>query len=179
MSGEKGMTGLESSDSVPKAVRSIYPPLVLIAAAIAMIVWSQRYNETAGLVPLLTSYSLLILALFDLVCRFDKPFIGPLRDFWGADFQNREMKHDPRPAAEVSQVLWIAGCVAGMMLIGILPTVPVFILFYIIINGRRPWLESLIVTGIVFAFVYVVFEILLDYQLYRGAFFDERGFQGW
>jgi hypothetical protein len=173
------MASLENPDHVPKAVRSIYPPLVLIAAAIAMIIWSQRYNETARLVPLLASYSLLILAFIDLVCRFDRPFIGPLRDFWGADFENREMKHDPRPAAEVSQVLWMVGCVAGMMLIGIRPTVPIFIFFYIIINGRRPWLESLIVTAIVFAFVYVVFEMLLNYQLYRGVLFDERGFQGW
>ena len=173
------MASLENSDHVPRAVRSIFPPLVLIGIAIMMIIWSQRYNETARLVPLLVSYSLLILALIDLVCRFDRPFIGPLRDFWGADFENREMKHDPQPAAEVSQVIWITGCVAGMMLIGILPTVPFFIFFYIVINGGRPWLESLIVTAIVFAFVYIVFEMLLDYQLYRGAFFDERGFAGW
>jgi len=173
------MASLENSDHVPRAVRSIFPPLVLIAVGIAMIVWSQRYNETARLVPQLVSYALVVLAFIDLVCRFEKPFLGPLRDFWGADFDNREMRHDPPPAAEVSQVLWIAGCVAGMMLIGILPTVPVFIFFYILINGRRPWLESLIVTAIVFAFVYVVFEMLLDYQLYRGAFFDERGFAGW
>lgn len=173
------MAGLEPPDDVPKAVRSIYPPLVLIALAFVMIVWSQRYNETARLVPLLVSYSLLILALFDLLCRFDRPFIGPLRDFWGADFQNREMRHDPRPAAEVSQVLWITGCVAGMMLIGILVTIPVFILSYIVVQGRRPWLESVLVTAIVFAFVYVVFEMLLEYQLYRGVLFDERGFQGW
>ena len=146
------MASLETHDDAPKAVRSIYPPLVLIAVAFLMIVWSQRYNETARLVPLLVSYSLLILASIDLVCRFDAAIINPLRDFWGADFQNREMKHDPQPAAEVSQVLWMVGCVAGMMLIGILPTVPIFIFFYIIINGRRPWLESLIVTAIVFAF---------------------------
>ena len=173
------MASLETPDDVPRAVRSIYPPLVLIAAAIVMIVWSQRYTETASLVPLLVAYSLLILSVIDLVCRFDRPFIGPLRDFWGADFQNREMKHDPSPAAEVSQVLWIVGCVAGMMLIGILPTIPIFILSYIIINGRRPWLESLIVTAVIFAFVYIVFEMLLNYQLYRGVLFDERGFQGW
>ncbi len=173
------MAKLETPENVPKAVRSIYPPLVLIAIAIIMIVWSQRYNETARQVPLLVSYSLLVLAVIDLVCRFDQPLLRPLRDFWGADFQNREMKHDPSPAAEFSQIFWIIGCVAGMMLIGILPTVPVFIFFYIAINGGRPWLESLFVTAIVFAFVYVVFEGLLDYPLYRGAFFDERGFQGW
>lgn len=173
------MASLENSDAVPKAVRSIYPPLVLIAVAIVMIIWSQRYNETARLVPLLVSYSLLILAFFDLLCRIDRPYIGPLRDFWGADFQNREMKHDPELAAEVNQVLWIVGCVAGMMLVGILATIPVFILSYILIIGRRSWLESVLVTAIVFAFVYAVFEMLLDYQLYRGVIFDERGFQGW
>ena len=173
------MAELDPPDDVPKAVRSIYPPLVLIAVAFLMIIWSQRYNETARLVPLLVSYSLLILAFFDLLCRFDRPFIRPLRDFWGADFDNREMKHDPRPAAEVNQVVWIVGCVAGMMLIGILPTIPIFILSYIVINGQRTWLESIFATALVFAFVYVVFEMLLDYELYRGVLFDERGFQGW
>ena len=173
------MAGLENRDHVPKAVRSLYPPLVLIAAAIVMIVWSQSYNETARLVPLLVCYALLVLAIFDLICRFDTPVFRPLRDFWGADFQNREMKHDPQPSAEVVQVVWVIGCVAGMMLIGILPTLPLFIFLYMAVNGRRPWLESVVVTAIVFVFVYVVFEILLAYPLYRGVLFDERGFQAW
>ena len=173
------MADLKTPDRVPGVVRSIYPPLVLIAAAIIMIVWSGRYNETARQVPLLVSWALLILAGFDLVCRFDRRGLRPLRDFWGADFQNREMKHDPAPAAELLQVAWMTACVVGMMLIGILPTLPVFIFFYIAVQGRRPWFESLIVTAVVFSFVYLVFEVLLDYPLYRGALFDERGFQAW
>ena len=51
------MASVEPPDDVPKAVRSIYPPLVLIAVAIIMIVWSQRYNDTARLVPLLVACS--------------------------------------------------------------------------------------------------------------------------
>jgi len=39
--------------------------------------------------------------------------------------------------------------------------------------------EGLVVAAAVFAFVYIVFEVLLDYELYRGALFSGRGFSDW
>lgn len=169
----------EPGSAVPPFVRSVYPPLVIMAAAAIMFVWSLRYNATARELPLLVSAALFILGAFDLVCRLDKPGLSMLRDFWGADFRRAEMTHNPRVGDEVVKVAWMVGCVAGMMLFGILPTVPIFVLLYMTISGKRRWLESLIAAAVVFAFVYIVFEVLLDYRLYRGALFDPRGFQAW
>jgi hypothetical protein len=170
----------EPRPAVPPFVRSVYPPLAIMAVAAAMFFWSLSYdNETAREVPLLVSAGLFVLAVFDLVCRFDAPALGPLRDFWGADFRNPEMKHHPRFADEATQVAWMVACVAGIMLIGILPTVPIFVLLYMTVGGRRRWLEGLIVGAVVLAFVYGIFELLLDYRLYRGALIDPRGFEAW
>ena len=169
----------EPRPAVPPFVRSVYPALAIMAAAAIMFFWSIGYNETAREVPALVSAALFVLGAFDLACRFERSALGPLRDFWGADFRNPEMKHDPRVRDEGIQAAWMIACVAGMVLIGILPTVPLFILLYMTIWGRRRWLESLVVAAVVFAFVYVVFEGLLEYRLYRGLLFDPRGFQAW
>jgi Tripartite tricarboxylate transporter TctB family len=160
----------------PRFVRSIYPPLVVMALAVVLFVWTLRYNATAREVPMLVTIGLFVLGAFDLICRFEQQSIAGLRDFWGADFRSPEMKHDPRFADEFVQVAWMVGCVAGMMLVGILPTVPIYIFLYMTISGKRRWLESLIVSAVIFVFVYGVFEILLNYRLYRGVFFDPRGF---
>lgn len=164
---------------VPAMVRSIYPPLLLIVLSIVMIVWSYGFNETARTVPLLVGYGLLFLSGIDFYCRLDLPFANLLSDFWGADFRNPEMSHNPDWKAEAAQILWITGCVAAMLLIGILPTAPLFVMSYMAVNGSRRWPECLAGGAAVFGFVYVVFELLLDYQLYRGVLFDERGFANW
>jgi len=170
---------VEPNETAPKLVRSIAAPSVLIVVSVGLLIWSSAFTQTARQVPMLVAAAMLVLSVFDFVCRFDRPALRPLRDFWGADFDNREMRHNPRVAAEVGQILWMFGCVAAMLLIGFLPAVPLFVFVYMLINGRRPLIESLVTAAIVFGFVYVVFEVLLDYRLYRGALFDVRGIADW
>lgn len=169
----------EASDTVPKVIRSVAAPIVLIAGSLALLVWSSTFNQTARQVPMLVSGAMLVLSIFDLVCRFDVAALRPLSDFWGADFRNREMRHNPRASAEANQISWMIACVAAMLLIGFLSAVPLFVFSYMKVNGRRPWIESMVTAIFVFAFVYVVFEVLLEYELYRGALFDARGVSGW
>jgi hypothetical protein len=166
-------------DRTPKAVRSVWPAIVLAGFAIVMIVWSSSYSETARMVPTLVGWGMLALCVIDILSRLDLPFSQFLKDFWGADFRNREMKHNPPWRADVGQFLWMSGFVAGMLFFGILPSVPVFVMAYMAFHGGRHWLECLVAGAIVFGFVFVVFEVLLQYQLYRGVIFDERGFANW
>lgn len=170
---------LNDTDRAPRLVRSVAAPIVMIVVSAGMLAWSSTYNETARQVPMLVAGTMVILSLIDLVCRFDLPVLEPLRDFWGADFRNREMRHNPRVAREVAQIIWMIACVTAMMVIGILPAVPAFVLFYMVFNGRRPVFESAATAAIVFAFVFVVFEVLLEYRLYRGVLFSARGFADW
>lgn len=172
------MTSPDPEDT-PRLVRSVAAPLVLIAVSAGLFIWASTYNDTARQVPMLVAGAMLLLSAIDFACRFEAPVLRPLRDFWGADFINREMRHNPRWTAEVVQALWMAGCVAAMLAIGFLPAVPLFVFSYMVANGKRPVGESVMAAVVVFAFVYIVFELLLDYRLYRGAFFDARGVAGW
>ena len=169
----------EKKPEAPKAVRSVYPPLVLITLTVGVIAWSQPLSRVAREVPLLVCYGLLALSAIDLLSRLDFPFSKVLRDVWGADFRNREMNHNPSWEAEAVQFLWVIACTAGMLTIGILPSIGMFVLAFMRLHGRRPWRESAIAAVATFGFVYVVFEVLLDYRLYRGALFDEHGFANW
>jgi hypothetical protein len=166
-------------NGAPRAVTSIWPAVVLAVFSAGMILWSQNYSPTARMVPSIVGWGMLALCVIDILSRLDLPFSQILRDFWGADFRNREMKHNPTWRAEFGQVAWMASCVVGMLFIGILPTVPLFVMGYMAFHGGRRWTECIVAGVIVFAFVFVVFEVLLDYPLYRGVLFDERGFSSW
>jgi hypothetical protein len=46
-------------------------------------------------------------------------------------------------------------------------------------QGKQSWRNSLLASIGSLLFVIGVFEILLQYNLYRGALFDPRGFDAW
>jgi len=167
------------NDTTPRHIRSIWPPLLLFALSAGYVVWAQRYGFVPRLVPTIMGTATAILCLIDLVSRLDTALGRAVRVAMGADFDNREMAHDPPVRSEAGQILWMVGCILLMLFIGILPTVPLFILAYMVAFGRRPRGQSLLSALLVFGFVYVVFELLLDYELYRGALFDSAGIAGW
>ena len=169
----------QEESKVPRAVRSVYPPLLLIGLAAAYVWWSQDYRAGPRLVPVIVGIGTMVLAAIDLVSRLDLPAAGAIRAYLGADFRNREMQHDPGLWDELAQFGWIAGCVATMLAIGFLPAVPLFVFLYMRVHGRLPLRICLIGAASVFVFVAVVFEFLLDYALYRGVLFDSDGFDSW
>lgn len=164
---------------VPAKIRSAWPPLILGAMAAGVTLWAQRYGPVPRLLPTVVGVSLLVLCALDLASRFDTRAGAVLRATLGADFRNREMGHDPVLRAELVQIGWMAGCILLMLAIGILPTVPVFIALYMRRVGGRPWIASILAGLAVLLFVTVVFEMLLDYALYRGLLFDPKGISAW
>ena len=56
---------------------------------------------------------------------------------------------------------WMAGFAACMALIGLIPTVPVFIVTFMRVEGREPWKIVIPMAASVVALIYVVFDQLL------------------
>jgi sterol desaturase/sphingolipid hydroxylase (fatty acid hydroxylase superfamily) len=131
------------------------------------------------MLPTVVGVVTVVLCLLDILSRLDIRVGAFLRLTLGADFRNREMSHDPPLRREVAQVAWMLGCVVLILFIGILPAVPLFVLGYMRLVGRTPWLGSVLSAGLVLCFVIVVFELLLDTTLYRGVLFDPKGFGAW
>ena len=147
--------------------------------AAAVYFWSQSFGEVAGRLPALVALTLFLLAIMDLWTRTNLPGSEFMRAFWGADFSRREMNHNPALKTECGLMAWISGCFAGMALIGILPTMPLFCVLFTLIRSRRPLKQALIVGLIVLGFEAFVFELLLDYELYRGLLFADGGLSNW
>lgn len=163
----------------PRSVTSPWVPVVLFLVSVGFVAWSQEYGEVARLLPTVMGTATAILCLLDLASRFDWGVGRAIRIAMGADFRAREMTHTPAPRAELVQALWMVACVALMMTIGILPTIPLFVALYMRLHGGRPWVQSVLSGLAVLVFVVVVFEVVLDYPLYRGVLFDPRGFEAW
>ena len=56
---------------------------------------------------------------------------------------------------------WMAGFAACMALIGLIPTVPIFIIAFMRIEGREPWKIVIPMAACVVLLIYVVFDQLL------------------
>lgn len=164
---------------VPGKVRSVWPPLIIFAVAVIYTVWAQDYGRVPRMMPTMVGGATAALAVLDLLSRFDTRLGAALRAALGADFANPEMTHDPAFRREMAMVGMMVGCVLLILVIGILPAVPLFIALYMRLWGKRPWRASIISAAAVLGFVIAVFELALDYHLYRGLLFDAVGLGGW
>ena len=173
---------MTESSQTPALVRS---PLGADHALFAIIGWdlpsgAVLWPEIPRMLPFLVAAITAVLCVFDFSgTRAPVPFAQKLGHWLGADFSNREMKHNPAISAEVVMLLWMVLCVGLMMFIGILPSVFVFVLVYMRYQGKQSWRNSVLASIGSLLFVVAVFEILLQYNLYRGALFDPRGFDAW
>lgn len=161
------------------AVRSVYAPIVWLAFCAGFVVWSYDLDSVSRAAPLLVGYAGLILGALDLVSRFEGAVPNAIRVAMGAGFDRPEITHNPKFCAELIQFGWMALFVVMVLFIGVLPAVPIYVLASMRMNGGRTWKESIIASVATLVFVFVVFEVFLAFELYRGVLFDERGFDRW
>ena len=169
----------DQEDIASPAVRSVYPPIVWLTFCAGFVAWSYDLDSVSRAAPLLVGYAGLVLGALDLVSRFEGRAPNAVRITMGAGFSHPEITHNSKLSAELVQVGWMTLFVVMLLFIGVLPAVPVYVLASMRINGRRTWKESVIASVATLAFVFVVFEVLLAFELYRGVLFDERGFDRW
>ncbi len=169
----------DREDIASPAVRSVYAPVAWLTLCAGFTIWSYDLDSVSRAAPLLVGYAGLVLGALDLVSRFEGAVPNAVRITMGAGFSHPEITHNPKISAELIQFGWMTLFVVMLLFIGVLPAVPVYVLASMRINGRRTWKESVIASVATLAFVFVVFEVLLAFELYRGVLFDERGFDRW
>lgn len=166
-------------EPVPAKVRSIWPPLVLLVASLGYVCWAQEFREIPRMMPTIVGLATAVMAALDLLSRLNNRVAAWLRVTLGADFMNPEIKHNPSLRRESMVFTAMVGFVLTIVIVGILPAVPFFIMMYMRFWGYRSWSISLISAVAILVFVVAVFELALDYELFRGVLFDPRGFDSW
>ena len=170
---------MTDSSQTPALVRSPLVPFALFVMSSGFAIWSNQLPEIPRMMPFLVAMITAVLCVLDFLARGKSEFAQKIGHWLGADFSNREMKHNPAISAEAVMILWMLLCVSLMMFIGILPSIFIFVLVYMRYQGKQSWRNSILASIGNLLFVVAVFEVLLQYNLYRGALFDSRGFDAW
>ncbi|WP_454857518.1 tripartite tricarboxylate transporter TctB family protein [Rhizobium binxianense] len=169
----------ESPRGFGALAQNFAPPLVLLAVTIVFIVAAYGYPPASREVPLLVCYTLVVLIALDIVSRTSthtgylvRKFLNPGNSLTDLAKKEEDEQH-PSGHRELLAVGWVAAFTAGVMLVGILPSVPVYLASYMIFEGRKKPLFSILIAAAVVLFLWVSFEEILSIQLYRGVLFED------
>jgi hypothetical protein len=161
--------------NAPTAWGRLGPSLVLAVGALLYLVWTGRYDNESGSVPRLVAWLAVALTLLDVAASSDTALGRLLTRLLSG---SAEAGGDERHAAprtwlrELSAVAWIAGFIGLLALVGFLPALPVYITLYMVLQGGRPLLASIISALVTTALIYVVFELLWNFTVFRGFLFE-------
>ena len=143
------------------AQRYLFPGIVWLLA-LGFLIEAQGFSPAARAVARLFGWLTLVLTSIDLLSRMR--LRSP--DTAVADTETRVP-----PARVAVAVSGIVLLVAGMTLVGILPTVPVFILIALRWGGGRSLTTSLLTAVLLTGLLWGTFGGLMRLDLYPGLFF--------
>ena len=153
---------------------SAYYILVTLAFVVLFIVTSYQYKLTDRMFPLIVGYVALPLLLMDLLALTDSKIGRKISIFFSAktpEEVDKDADKTKRTMAEELKIfMWMGMLVLGIYLIGFLPCTPIFVYCWMKFRGGYSVRQSAYLAIATITFVYVLFEILLQYELYPGIF---------
>lgn len=142
-----------------------------IIPSVLIVLFAAGYLATAYLtldattrrVPVLTGFVTLILLAIDI-----------LRDVFAAHDRPApdETPGPSRHGREITAILFLAGGVAGIYLIGFLAAIPLYLIVSIAYLGAQPMRVAIIVALIASVSIYLIFDVALAYRLFPGILFS-------
>jgi hypothetical protein len=131
------------------------------------IVAASRWSFKTGLFPLAVAIPLLVLTLLHLymeVFGASETSRGPAVE---AEFSN-EVAPEVARRRVIIIFSWMAGFVLLVYLLGFPLTVPLFVFFYLKIQSRVGWTQSILLTAITWGIFYGLFQRLVRIQFEAG-----------
>ena len=152
----------------------LYVSLLILALAVTFQAMSFDLPENSRRVPVLIGGIAIVLCVLDVIAH-----TGTAAGRWiaqvlsGSAHVAAQEKPSPGLSAELLAFFWIVIACAGAVVFGFLWTVPVYVFVYTAVRGRKPLvLAGLTALGATLA-IWVVFELLLEYEIYRGLLFSD------
>jgi hypothetical protein len=157
--------------------------MLLLVVPLVIIFGRYGFHEKARAIPLLAGIATLILGIIALIGeaipRIGKKFESDL-----FTLDNGEVKNEPDPEVEKVKspdpTKQILGCLALLVgffimiwLAGFLLAVPVFVFLFLMIFAQARLVNAVLITLVTEAFVFVVFQYLMGFELFGGILFGE------
>ena len=152
-----------------KQTISLLPSIVIFAFIVSYIVSGYfMLDESTRLVPLLAGIVTLVLLILDmLMTRFGAGGDRETEQAEGGGVIVPESR-----GRELTAILFVAGGVAGIYLVGFLISIPLYLFASIAYLGNQSTKIALIVALVASLLIYLLFEVALDYQLFPGVLFS-------
>ncbi len=153
---------------------ALYFALGLFALTIVFIYLSYDYAPGVRLFPLMVGYTGLILCTLDLIGMTDTGFGRIIDSVFSGKAAGETGKAPPKFAPKLSRQLiamaWMVGLTIGIYIVGFMAVVPVYVFFSMLFQGKKSVKQCAYGAVGATVFIWVMFELLLKYELYRGVF---------
>lgn len=146
------------------------PALGLAALTLGYLVLAYGYPERARAFPAKVAWVMLALLALDLVSRTETRLgLAVMRALNPAQAHSKD--DSISGWRQLGAVLWLAGFVTGIVLIGILAAAPLYVFAAIRFRGGRGYLTALAAAAGTTLFIYLLFGVVLRLELYPGILF--------
>lgn len=152
------------------------PAFGLLVATGLYLYLSYDYPAKARAFPAMVAWVMLALLALDLISRTQTRFgMAVMRALNPASEPTKTHTGEPSQSGrrQATAILWIAGFTAGIVLIGILSAVPLYIFASMRLRGGRPYLVCLVACGGATLFIWLLFGVVLRLTLYPGILFND------
>jgi hypothetical protein len=147
---------------------------------VVLILWiSTGYPPRARYVPQVVGIVGLICLLFQLVLDFFPGLVGYFRRVEKEDGLERDdvlveqaSADGPESRLEWIAYAWLLVLLAGLVLVGFLIFIPIYVLFYLRFQAQLSWIRSMIYGIGTWLFVYLLFVYLFEIRLYPGLLIE-------
>ena len=161
------------NQSLTRNWRGMGSALLVLGLSLVFLPWAYRYDPQGRAVPVLVGWLTLGLAALDVITQTNTRIGRTLAQMLSGrplDAQAEVEDHALRP--QIVAMLWLVGFFAGAILVGFLITIPIYVISFMRYQGRKPLLPCAVSAVAVTTIMWIVFEVLLKYELYKGLIFE-------
>jgi len=156
---------MNSSGSLLKSRELVFPLILIIFFAIIFLL-ALRWQWRTSLMPAIAAGAGILFGVFEIVRVAQTEKRGKQTI---ADDTNSEQKYTGDLTYESKSLyqgiiffVWVGAFFLGVLLLGFHVSIPLFAFLYVKVEGKAPWLLSILLPVFLLGFVIVVFDWLMD-----------------
>lgn len=158
---------------VPPAHRgTIGFAFAVLAFMIFFIFESYDYKSAIRVFPLIIGFSGVVLCILDILSNTDTALGRVVNTVFGTEMAEPKPQAPRKIIKELTIFAWMSGLVLGIYVFGFLVMTIVFVFLWMWVLGGRTLTASLYISIATFGFIYLMFSVILSYELFIGVLFE-------
>lgn len=155
------------------AKRNLYVSLLVLGLILLFLYGTLSLSPQGRVMPQIVGVIGLVLCVLDVIAHTDTDLGRRVAMVLSGSTHLPTEEAQPRATTEFVAFAWIIGATAAIVVFGFLLATPAYVLSYMVIQGRKSVVQSVIAAVVTTLFIWVVFEILMEYEVYRGLLFSD------